>query len=184
MARRESRDERRERIERMQREAAERREAATQAGLAPAPIQPKMTASRIISSMSFENKDMRPAAVASKPHAVHARRPILQQSAPDVQQADRPTAKARPVHLMDRYPQRTPPVTRPAGQPGRVAVTMQVRAADRDVGIGTQETSKPPQATNKRAELSAKSCRQENRPRSNRGDGSSRPFIPWCQKGK
>lgn len=27
-------------------------------------------------------------------------------------------------------------------------------------------------------------CRQENRPASNRGSGGSRPFVPWCQKGK
>lgn len=27
-------------------------------------------------------------------------------------------------------------------------------------------------------------CRRQNRPTSNRGDGSGRPFIPWCEKGK
>lgn len=30
----------------------------------------------------------------------------------------------------------------------------------------------------------AKACLKENRPKTNKGNGNSRPFVPWCQKGK
>lgn len=32
--------------------------------------------------------------------------------------------------------------------------------------------------------LSERACVKANRPKSNKGDGGGRPFVPWCQKGK
>lgn len=32
--------------------------------------------------------------------------------------------------------------------------------------------------------VSGDNCRAENRPQSNRGNGGSRPFVPWCQTGR
>lgn len=123
----------------------------------------------------------RPDAVASRPIAQQAKPVPIESKGLDVRNADAFQDRAPSPARQVRY-------NRPRMQ-AKVPDLVPATAGQVVAGQARQAAAVLGDRPLRRADLAAnvpggQTCRQENRPVSNRGNGSSRDFVPWCQKGK
>jgi len=84
-------------------------------------------------------------------------------------------AKAMPVWYPERMQPKAGRMSGPVGMssvPDDPKKPEAIRVERREAGVEAARDVRKEQ------------CLSENRPRDTKGDGSSRPFVPWCQKGK
>jgi hypothetical protein len=163
MARRDSRD------------RDDRRREAAYSVVQPARVsaQPKMPEIRITNSMTKPN----PKLSTGSAYRVKRSDAILRSVV---------LKEPQPVNL----PQRALPLSIIARAEKAIDQRRETRRANVDIPDDAPSAKLTPMDQEKLAQKGVtlrdddKACLSENRPKNNKGDGTSRPFVPWCQKGK
>lgn len=143
------------------------------------------TATRDFRIISIKSNGLRDISTGGSAHT-SKRKPLEIRSA-DVRAAERFEERAdAPSRMVRAYQERMPAkvsLPEPMRAPGISARVVDVEAVKAMARHGVTFKTGRVEVGEKPTD-EGRSCRQENRPTNTTGDGSGRPFIPWCQRGK